>query len=662
MILHSDLLSSAVRKATVVACVGTVGMLGGAAYASGPSYTPIAIVPTPDVYATLSQHPELAPIFPKRVTGQYSRMLVIGDSYADFGNSRRAYTTSAGTIAGFTRADGVFVPFTGVNGPQTFVNADNGRFGNLLNPVDFLQYHYGMATSQVSNYAVGGAGGGTLNNQGTPGSTDYVLLPGMQQEVDEIVKAGFRFGAADLINVTTAGGNDAFMGVPVATNAVSVFNDIRRLVALGAQNVLVTGPGFADYTAAQKAALVPFATAGVRLFYFDMNALQAQIRANPAAYGFTNATAACRPSTLSSSGGATCGSSNTDYAGQDKYFSWDGVHLTTAGYAWLAAYEANQVDAPATIAAQGELGQVAASTYSDMLFSRLAASRGLGGSDAVTGSAIPLAIFAEGGYQAGKRSDRLFAYGYDYSIPGGMAGAEYRFGPNLLAGAAFRYSQPRATLHQEAGHVDGTSYQFAAFGSLIYPDWFADLVMGYGWQQYKLDRPGVLDTINGKTHGAGMLAGVKGGYLFDVATLKAGPIGGLSYSSAEVAAYTETGDPLLTQSVNSQKVNALTGSIGGQVRFGGLLGSASLDPYLNVTVEHEFQGGNRSIVTAQTSASMLPVTTPITGRGRITYGKLAAGVNGALASGLTAHINGSTTFARDGGNDYGVMASAKYRF
>ncbi len=229
-------------------------------------------------------------------------------------------------------------------------------------------------------------------------------------------------------------------------------------------------------------------------------------------------------------------------------------------------------------------------------------------------------------------------------------------------GTAFKYTEAKATLNQSFGHINLDAFEFAGYASVNYPHWFLDAVATAGHDTYGFDRPGVMnDTIHGATGGTASSAGFKTGYLVDVATVRAGPIAGLNYMQTYLNGYTETGDSLLTQTVSAQTLEALTGSAGVQIRFGNLIPAYRIDPYLNITAEHEFLGG-RNIVTNQTSTPLLPVITPISGIGGITYGQVAAGLSTNLGGDLSGSIQGVATFGRAGGNDYGLSGSLLYRF
>ena len=222
----------------------------------------VAITPSPDVYAELTANPGLAasvPIYNQpQTSGQYSSLTVIGDSWADWGNALQ------------------------YNPVSSQVGAD-GRYGNALNIIDALQYHYALPDSSVVNYAFGGATTGSVNN-----NPPALQLPGMAQQVQAVVNSGQTFGPKDLITFTTAGvggGNDTPLGISIAQGTANIVSYVQTLVGLGGSNFLLNTPTPAA-TASLQTALAPFASEGVNIYLFDFGALVSDIVADPTAYGF----------------------------------------------------------------------------------------------------------------------------------------------------------------------------------------------------------------------------------------------------------------------------------------------------------------------------------------------------------------------------------------
>ena len=254
------------RTSAVAAVAALLGGLAGGAQA----VPAVANPPAQDVTAILAANPGLAASIPiytaPQEAGKFTSLTVIGDSYADWNNALQYNPVSSQVSA-------------------------TGRYGNALNIIDALQYHYALPTSTVSNYALGGATTGSINNN--PPSLN---LPGYAQQVQAIVASGRTFTATDLVTITTAGvggANDIATGITAAQGVANIASYVGTLFGLGARTFLINGeatPGNPALAAASKAALtaalVPYSYLGASIYYFDEAALADAILANPTAYGF----------------------------------------------------------------------------------------------------------------------------------------------------------------------------------------------------------------------------------------------------------------------------------------------------------------------------------------------------------------------------------------
>ena len=238
---------------------------------------------------------------------------------------------------------------------------------------------------------------------------------------------------------------------------------------------------------------------------------------------------------------------------------------------------------------------------------------------------------------------------------------EYRVNPRLLLGDVFGYSNSTVSLGVQNAHDRIDSYQFASYGSFTGANLFADALIAYGHHGYTVDRQGIIDTVHGSTGADTFTAAAKAGYLFEAGPVRAGPIAGFYYTSAVIQPYTETGDSLLTMTVNRQSLDSLTGDAGVQLRLPFEFGGNLYSPFIDVTAGHDFPGSSRMVTATLVSAPLLPVLTPVPGEGG-TYGKIAAGVAARIGGNVNATFNAETTFAREGGNGVVVNGGIKVGF
>jgi uncharacterized protein YhjY with autotransporter beta-barrel domain len=205
------------------------------------------------------------------------------------------------------------------------------------------------------------------------------------------------------------------------------------------------------------------------------------------------------------------------------------------------------------------------------------------------------------------------------------------------------------------------AFQFAGYGSYTDAHWFADGLVGYGRQDFALERRGIIDVIRANTSADVFTIAARGGYLFDAGRLRVGPIAGLNYTNATIRGYTEAGDILLTMAVDRQTLDTLTGDAGVQFRIPLEIGSGIYTPFLNLTAAHDFLGSNHTVTTTLVSAPLLPILTPVSADGG-TYGRVAGGVSALVAANVTATLTGTTSFARKGGNDAGATGGLRLAF
>jgi len=173
----------------------------------------------------------------------------------------------------------------------------------------------------------------------------------------------------------------------------------------------------------------------------------------------------------------------------------------------------------------------------------------------------------------------------------------------------------------------------------------------------------VIDTIHSSTDASALALAARAGYLFDLGSLRAGPVAGLTYIHSRVGGYTETGDDLLTFQVSSQTLDSVTGNMGLRLLAPFKTSGGSLVvPHLDILLEHQFGDHTQTLTTTLVQAPLLPIPTTLPAFNDRTYGRIEGGVTFQLGADLSASVNAGTTFARDDGQDYRVSAGLNYRF
>ena len=585
----------------------------------------------------------------------FTRVVAFGDSYADSGNVKALLTD-----------DGLGAFFDSTTYPT-------GRFSGGTNFVDTIATLYGVPQA---NFAIGGAEAGS-GNVALNG-----FLPGFQQQwqaftnggtayvssVKTVIPAGGEeFSPTDLA-VFSVGGNDArgyrvsggtLAGAPAAaeTAATEATTGLDALLARGLKHLVwtagdvgqlpeaiglpsaATGTAFSvTYNTQMQSVLSGVARSGVQVAYVDITTIGNTIRANPGLFGITNSTQACPETCVGNP------------AMQATYlFYVDGVHLTSAGFAAVGAYAVNQIDAPYSFAANGDVVRLSAQQFGQAIDNRLDLSRGA--------HAHGLSVFGQ--FTAAHQDFHADATenGYDFNSRGGVGGLEYGVGPATLGGI-FSYTNNRA----DGGGDDRAhdrSYQVGGYASVDLGGFFAQGYGGYGWHDLSLRRTGVAAPLTASPHAHSISAGARIGYLVPLGVVQIGPTVGIDYAFARVAGYTEAGDPAASLTVERQSSEALTGSAGIEARAS-LLGRVT--PWLRASAEKDLVGDGRTIFYAPTVAPTIVNAFDLSGRPRRAYGAVEGGLSAALVHNISLDFTGRATFRRADGNDAGGLVGVKFGF
>lgn len=219
----------------------------------------------------------------------------------------------------------------------------------------------------VDSRAYGGALSGIFIYNGLPVSNfnsvqsppGILGLPGVSEEIDDLL-AEFPKGLnPDALYVVWAGSNDFFLGLVqqemmaeiLSQTIVNIADSVCRLGTAGARHFVVggmpdigltplargLGPDYqalfsqtiAQFNAGLKQVLANLPdTCAESVVFFDSYQVLRNVGARPKAYGLTNATDACLAFAEDSTPNIC--------ADPDKYLFWDSVHPTTAGQEILA--------------------------------------------------------------------------------------------------------------------------------------------------------------------------------------------------------------------------------------------------------------------------------------------------------------------------------------
>ncbi|NDP43845.1 MAG: autotransporter domain-containing protein [Aromatoleum sp.] len=446
----------------------------------------------------------------------------------------------------------------------------------------------------------------------------------------------------------------------LATAAVELAGQVARLHAAGARYIIVfnlpdvgkTPDGQGSGQAASLTALsslfnntltAALDRTGILAIRLDSFRLLNEVIANPAAYGFTNATApACgtTPAFL-------CAAANlvTPDAAQTYVFA-DGVHPTTAAHKIIAQYAASVLVAPQQMAVLAEaplaVEQANWRTLDGRMISGINAARSQGRLEAWAAYDYGSPDFT-GGYQSGGSSVNTVAVGGDIKLSDRMlAGVQFGYSENKgdVGTAGYRLREPMLTAY--VGYGEGP--------------WYLGGTLGAGDLDYRTHRDITLGALtrteSGTAKGWHMVGRVTGGYWFTLGDWVHGPALRLTYQEARVHAFQEFGSSTTTMAFGQQERKSLVTSAGWQAS--GRIGA--FRPFGRASWEYESKDDSRE-VTASTygmgGSFSLPAYKPDT-----SYALFNLGASTDFGK-VTGYLTGSASAGKSDGNYYGITLGVR---
>ncbi|WP_305806498.1 autotransporter domain-containing protein [Stenotrophomonas sp. YIM B06876] len=463
-------------------------------------------------------------------------------------------------------------------------------------------------------------------------------------------------GANDLFAVSAGAPAQATIGAAV-TAQVGI---VGTLKAAGAQYIMVPnlpdigltpgtrvqGPvamaqGTALAQAYNDALFGGLKTAGLQVIPLDTFHVLQELVANPGMYGFTNVTGtACQPQITASS--LTCNPTSyvTPNAAHTYVFA-DGVHPSSAAHEMLGQYALSILEAP-------RLQQIL--THSAQTVGRARADQ-----VGFHAQGRPADGMSWWGNVRGDMQRYAHADLYDGMAPAGLFGIDWARDGMMLGGFA-GYGRMDADFGHRKGDFTQSDTTAGVFAGWYGEQAWVNAQLSYSWLDYDVTRKlqlGPAERVHrGSPKGSNVTAAVNVGYEFgQQGGFRTGPVAAVIWQKVKLDGYTESNPSASALGYADQKADSTVGRIGWQARFDG----GSVQPYVQVTYDHEFEDGQQASAWLQTMPDVGMYKVP----GLAFDRNYATAVVGARLSlwGLHSNVGLSTTAAQKSARDTSVFAS-----
>jgi outer membrane lipase/esterase len=283
-----------------------------------------------------------------------------------------------------------------------------------------------------------------------------------------------------------------------------------------------------------------------------------------------------------------------------------------------------------------------------------------------------LGLFANGLFSVGDTDPTSNEEGFDFHTYGVIAGVDYRFTTKLVLGGTFNYQSVSNDLDNTStivrniptsvsgGSADAQSFGFSLYGTYyILEQFYVDGILGFGWNNYSLDRVisydlGTTLPVNQIAHaepdGHQFSFSVGAGYDFRQGAWTFGPLARLQYLKLDIDGYQEKINNTSpgfgwALALDSQDVESFTTVLGGRASYAISTGLGVLLPQVRIEWEHEFKNDSR-ILTAQfvNDPQRQPIrfTTDSPDRD---YANIGVALSATFRGGITAFIDYETVLA-----------------
>ncbi len=557
-----------------------------------------------------------------------------------------------------------------------------------------------IATYYGGNPAPSNAGGGIYaqggmqitGNAPTTGPTGGRLGPGgtqrpMATQITEYLTAnggtanpnalyGVWFGANDFFSQVDGILTGALTVAQVQANVPTIVGaeiaQIARLQAAGARYIMVFNlPDIGATLSFAGGPLAPLATgisagmntvlftglrsANVKVIPVDIASLVVEIRANAAAYGFTNTTATACNLTLTQGTSLFCSQAAlvTANAGQTYFFA-DSVHPTAGAHVIFADLAKSLIDGPNAYSVMAEVPLSTRASHIRTLDEGLRQ-----GQSAHVGK---LSVFAAGDGSKYDISKNALSPQADTKNKALSVGITMRASDSVTVGAAIGSTKGEARMGG-VGQFDINENALSFFGSAKAGSFYGSFTGSFADVKYDNIRRfiklgSVTRTATASSKGANSSYNLTGGYDHEFGKLAIGPFAGVTLQDVTVNAFTEDGAGSANLNIAEQLRRSRVVSVGARASFD--LGNWT--PFARVSMDRDAKKEDRFV-----SANPVTVNTgtyyDIPGfKPDPNWVTASVGVRGKLADRLGLSvvytgISGKTSIKQDG-----VSASVSYDF
>jgi autotransporter-associated beta strand protein len=244
-----------------------------------------------------------------------------------------------------------------------------------------------------------------------------------------------------------------------------------------------------------------------------------------------------------------------------------------------------------------------------------------------------------------------------------LAGLDYRLNRNLVVGALFNWGYTGGTLDSYGSRQQSSSYTPGVFVGYKQGGFYADGLMSYTYNSYKINRNVSSTVATGEPDSNEYDAAALVGYYFPLARgLKAGPAAGAGFTQVNIDGFHETGSPF-DLTVAKQHADSVRSLLGMQALYSFVPQHMALPISINFNAfwQHEFLNSSRDITASFTQLGGGSFLYSTAGPSRDSA-LLGLGASGYLTKNVSLFVNYETQVGNHNQFAQTVMAGVAVSF
>jgi outer membrane autotransporter protein len=282
--------------------------------------------------------------------------------------------------------------------------------------------------------------------------------------------------------------------------------------------------------------------------------------------------------------------------------------------------------------------------------------------------------FINGNVNFGEQDESLRESGFDFDTTGITLGLDYRFDHQFVAGGALGFSRYDSDYNDAAGNLEMDAWSLSAYATYykddnIYVDGLIQIRSNRYETKRRINTAGAADQFGlGDTDGTDYAFNLSAGYDFrrDAWTLT--PYTRLSYTRAQIDAYTEAASNPTTTGFGSvlriedQDLKSLVLVLGGNFSYTVSTPNAVLIPQLRFEWEHEFEDDSRLINARFVNDPIGSAFAIETDKADSDYLNLGIGLSAVFSQGRSGYIFYETRLGQDDVTLHTINAGVRIEF